>query len=76
GIGKIFHEKPQVLHYDADDGGIILKKGMTFTIWYNEQYCMSIFSQKSVSRIFMKLTSLSCTVHLIITVHLILLSLM
>ncbi len=32
GIGKIFHEKPQVLHYDADDGGVILKKGMTFTI--------------------------------------------
>ncbi|MFP3019176.1 MAG: type I methionyl aminopeptidase [Arsenophonus sp.] len=32
GIGKVFHEKPQVLHYDADDSGIILQKGMTFTI--------------------------------------------
>lgn len=32
GIGEIYHEKPQVLHYDADDGGIILKSGMTFTI--------------------------------------------
>lgn len=32
GIGKGFHEEPQVLHYDADDGGVILQKGMTFTI--------------------------------------------
>ncbi|VFP87408.1 type I methionyl aminopeptidase [Candidatus Erwinia haradaeae] len=32
GIGKGFHEEPQILHYDADDGGIVLKKGMTFTI--------------------------------------------
>ncbi|WMY96518.1 MAG: type I methionyl aminopeptidase [Arsenophonus sp.] len=32
GIGQFFHEEPQVLHYDADDGGILLKKGMTFTI--------------------------------------------
>ncbi|XOD70038.1 MAG: type I methionyl aminopeptidase [Sodalis sp. (in: enterobacteria)] len=33
GIGKGFHEEPQVLHYDADDGGgVILKPGMTFTI--------------------------------------------
>ncbi|MGP1939217.1 MAG: type I methionyl aminopeptidase [Arsenophonus sp. ET-DL9-MAG3] len=32
GIGQDFHEKPQVLHYDADDGGVILKRGMTFTI--------------------------------------------
>lgn len=32
GIGKGFHEEPQVLHYDADDGGVILQPGMTFTI--------------------------------------------
>lgn len=32
GIGNVFHEAPQVLHYKADDGGIILKPGMTFTI--------------------------------------------
>nr|BET44447.1 MAG: type I methionyl aminopeptidase [Candidatus Aschnera chinzeii] len=32
GIGTVFHEEPQILHYDADDHGIRLKKGMTFTI--------------------------------------------
>ncbi|BDH47042.1 methionine aminopeptidase [Salmonella enterica subsp. enterica serovar Choleraesuis] len=32
GIGRGFHEEPQVLHYDADDGGVVLKPGMTFTI--------------------------------------------
>lgn len=32
GIGKGFHEAPQVLHYDADDGGVVLQEGMTFTI--------------------------------------------
>ncbi|UDG81066.1 Methionine aminopeptidase [Candidatus Hartigia pinicola] len=32
GIGKNFHEEPQILHYDADDHGIILQKGMAFTI--------------------------------------------
>ncbi|ABF14155.1 type I methionyl aminopeptidase [Candidatus Palibaumannia cicadellinicola] len=32
GIGKNFHEEPQVLHYDADDGGVILQSGMAFTI--------------------------------------------
>ncbi|VFP86752.1 Methionine aminopeptidase [Candidatus Erwinia haradaeae] len=32
GIGKGFHEEPQVLHYDADDGGVVLKEGMVFTI--------------------------------------------
>ncbi|MFR3707988.1 MAG: type I methionyl aminopeptidase [Enterobacter hormaechei] len=32
GIGRVFHEEPQVLHYDADDGGVVLQKGMTFTI--------------------------------------------
>lgn len=32
GIGAEFHEEPQVLHYDADDGGVILREGMTFTI--------------------------------------------
>ena len=23
GIGRVFHEEPQVLHYDADDGGVV-----------------------------------------------------
>ncbi|MEG2829757.1 MAG: type I methionyl aminopeptidase [Edwardsiella sp. (in: enterobacteria)] len=32
GIGEVFHEEPQVLHYDADDGGVVLQAGMTFTI--------------------------------------------
>jgi len=32
GIGKGFHEEPQVLHYDADDSGVILQAGMAFTI--------------------------------------------
>ena len=32
GIGTEFHCEPQVLHYYADDGGVILQKGMVFTI--------------------------------------------
>lgn len=32
GIGVGFHEEPQVLHYDADDSGVVLREGMTFTI--------------------------------------------
>ncbi|URJ30803.1 type I methionyl aminopeptidase [Candidatus Blochmannia vicinus (nom. nud.)] len=32
GIGKFFHEDPHVLHYDADDEGVILQSGMTLTI--------------------------------------------
>ncbi len=32
GIGKEFHEDPQVLHYGKPDTGVELKKGMTFTI--------------------------------------------
>ena len=32
GIGKAFHEAPQVLHYDVKNTGVILKPGMTFTI--------------------------------------------
>lgn len=32
GIGAVYHDEPQVLHYDADDGGVILQPGMTFTI--------------------------------------------
>lgn len=32
GIGAKFHEEPQILHYDADDGGVILRPGMVFTI--------------------------------------------
>ena len=32
GIGRIFHEDPQVLHYGRPGTGIELKPGMTFTI--------------------------------------------
>ena len=32
GIGKEFHEEPQVLHYGSPGTGIELKAGMTFTI--------------------------------------------
>lgn len=32
GIGKIFHEDPQVLHYGKPNTGVELKPGMTFTI--------------------------------------------
>ncbi|VAX76578.1 Methionine aminopeptidase [Serratia symbiotica] len=32
GIGESFHEEPLVLHYDADDAGVVLQEGMAFTI--------------------------------------------
>lgn len=32
GIGRVFHEDPQVLHYGKADTGIVLEEGMTFTI--------------------------------------------
>jgi len=32
GIGKVFHEEPQVLHYGRADTGMELKEGMVFTI--------------------------------------------
>jgi len=32
GIGAIFHEEPQVLHYGQKGSGMELKQGMTFTI--------------------------------------------
>jgi len=32
GIGRIFHEDPQVLHYRQRDAGIELTPGMTFTV--------------------------------------------
>ncbi len=32
GIGEVFHEEPQVLHYGKPDTGLELKEGMTFTI--------------------------------------------
>ncbi len=32
GIGKIFHEEPQVLHYGTPGTGLALAAGMTFTI--------------------------------------------
>ena len=32
GIGAVFHEEPQVLHYGRAGEGLVLKPGMTFTI--------------------------------------------
>ena len=32
GIGRIFHEEPQVLHYGKRNTGLQLREGMTFTI--------------------------------------------
>jgi methionyl aminopeptidase len=32
GIGKVFHESPQILHYGNKGQGMQLQKGMTFTI--------------------------------------------
>ena len=32
GIGSIFHEDPQILHYGVKNTGMTLKEGMTFTI--------------------------------------------
>jgi len=32
GIGRVYHEDPQVLHYGRAGEGLVLKKGMTFTI--------------------------------------------
>jgi len=32
GIGRVFHEEPQVLHYGKPDTGMVLEEGMTFTI--------------------------------------------
>ena len=32
GIGKVYHDEPQVLHYGKPGAGMVLQKGMTFTI--------------------------------------------
>ena len=32
GIGRIFHEEPQVLHYGSPNTGLKIEEGMTFTI--------------------------------------------
>ena len=32
GIGKVYHDDPQVLHYGRPGDGLVLKPGMTFTI--------------------------------------------
>ena len=32
GIGRVFHEEPQVLHYGPAGTGLIFKPGMTFTV--------------------------------------------
>ena len=37
GIGKEFHEDPQVLHYGKKNTGVVLQPGMCFTIEPNDQ---------------------------------------
>jgi len=32
GIGRVYHEDPQVLHYGKPGTGLRLEKGMTFTV--------------------------------------------
>ena len=32
GIGRVYHEDPQVLHYGRQNTGLLLKEGMTFTV--------------------------------------------
>ena len=32
GIGRVYHDEPQVLHYGRAGEGLVLKQGMTFTI--------------------------------------------
>tara|TARA_A100001037_G_scaffold277898_1_gene278377 strand:+ start:509 stop:1297 length:789 start_codon:yes stop_codon:yes gene_type:complete len=32
GIGKIFHDEPQVVHYGRPNTGLLIEEGMTFTI--------------------------------------------
>ena len=32
GIGTVFHEEPQILHYGRPNTGMVLKEGMAFTI--------------------------------------------
>jgi methionyl aminopeptidase len=32
GIGKVYHDEPQVLHYGRPGEGLVLRPGMTFTI--------------------------------------------
>jgi methionyl aminopeptidase len=32
GIGDVFHDEPQILHYGRPNTGLVLKAGMTFTI--------------------------------------------
>jgi methionyl aminopeptidase len=32
GIGKVYHDEPQVLHYGREGEGMVLRPGMTFTI--------------------------------------------
>ena len=32
GIGKVYHDEPQVLHYGRAGDGLVLREGMTFTI--------------------------------------------
>ena len=32
GIGKVFHDEPQVLHYGRPGDGVVLEEGMVFTI--------------------------------------------
>ena len=46
GIGKIYHEEPQILHYGKPGTGIQLKEGMCFTIEpminQGKKYCKTL----------------------------------
>src|SRR3546814_4319810 len=37
GIGKVYHDEPQVLHYGRPGEGLVLQQGMTFTLRSEEQ---------------------------------------
>ena len=32
GIGRVYHEDPQILHYGRPNTGLVIKEGMTFTV--------------------------------------------
>ena len=32
GLGQVFHDEPNILHYGVEDTGLVLKEGMFFTV--------------------------------------------
>ncbi|MFO6277969.1 M24 family metallopeptidase, partial [Pseudomonas aeruginosa] len=51
GIGKVFHEEPQVLHYGRAGTGIELKEGMIFTIEPRKQWTKAAGSARACNRL-------------------------